>query len=54
MVLKWHGIFEVMSMEFAPGVAFNLIRKKDGKYTFKSDFDGKMVCYEYFDNTIYS
>lgn len=51
---EWHGIFEVMSREFAPGVAFNLIRKKDGKYTFKSDFDGKMVCYEYFDNTIYS
>jgi hypothetical protein len=48
---EWMDIFEALSHEFAPGVKFEIVKKKD-KYTFKSEFDGKMVCYQYLDNII--
>ena len=52
-ITDWYEIFEATSYDFAPGVEFKLVTKKDGKMTYKSDFDGKMVCYQYLDNTIY-
>lgn len=52
-IANWYDIFEATSYDFAPGVEFKLVTKKDGNMTYKSDFDGKMVCYEYLDNTIY-
>lgn len=51
---NWYELFDAMSWEFAPGVPFELIRKKDGKFTYKSSFDNQEVRYEYSDNIIYS
>lgn len=48
----WHELFEGLSWEFAPGVEFEIIKKKDGKYTFKSKFDNQEVRYEYADTLI--
>lgn len=51
---EWHNIFESMTWDFAPGVEFELMVKKDGKYTYKSKFDNQEVRYDYPDNTIYN
>lgn len=46
-------VFEYFCSQIAPGVEFDWIRNKKGEFKMVSDFDGKMVCYEYLDNTIY-
>ena len=42
---QWQEMFNDFAHMDAPGVDFQLVTKKDGKITFKSDFDGKTVCY---------
>lgn len=50
----WLDFFgEIMAMDYN-GVPFELFTKKDGKLTYKSSWDKKMVCYQYLDGTIYS
>lgn len=47
-------VFEYFCSQMAPGVNFDWVKNKKGEYKMVSDFDGKMVCYEYLDNTIYA
>lgn len=49
---RWTEVFHDFIHMDAPGVDFNMVTKKGGKITFKSDFDGKLVCYAYNDSIL--
>lgn len=43
---EWKDMFNDFAHMDAPGVDFEMVTNKAGKITFKSDFDGKAVCYQ--------
>lgn len=47
-------VLDYFCSQAAPGVEFDWVKNKKGEYKMVSDFDGKMVCYKYFDSAIYA